>query len=211
MIQLIDPALDAYSEKHSHQPIPLLQELETYTYNHCKWPQMVTGSLQGALLRMLVQLTQAKRILEVGLFTGYSALTMAEVLPEDGTITSCEIDEENAKVARSFIDRSPHGNKINIHMGPALETIAGLEGPYDLIFLDADKENYCHYYDNLLPILRPGGLLVADNVLWSGKVLEPKEETDHAVVAFNDKVSNDPGVEVVLLTIRDGVSLIRKK
>ncbi|MDJ0957868.1 MAG: class I SAM-dependent methyltransferase [Arenicellales bacterium] len=211
MIQLIDPALDAYSEKHSHQPIPLLQELEAYTYKHCKWPQMVTGSVQGALLRMLVQLTHAKRILEVGLFTGYSALTMAEVLPEDGSITSCEIDEGNAAVARSFIDRSPHGHKINICMGPALETIAGLDGQYDLIFLDADKENYCSYYDQLLPILRSGGLLIADNVLWSGRVLEPKEETDHAVVAFNDKVSNDPTVEVVLLTVRDGVSLIRKK
>ena len=211
MIQLIDPALDAYSEKHSHQAIPLLQELEAYTYGHCKWPQMVTGSLQGALLRMLVQLTHAKRILEIGLFTGYSALTMAEVLPQDGTITSCEIDEENANVARSFIDRSPHGNKIDIRMGPALDTIAGLNGPFDLIFLDADKENYCSYYDQLIPILRPGGLLIADNVLWSGRVLEPKEETDHAIVAFNDKVSNDPAVEVVLLTVRDGISLIRKK
>ena len=211
MIQLIDPALDAYAEKHSYQPTPLLRELEAYTYKHCKWPQMVTGSLQGALLRMLVQLTQAKRILEVGLFTGYSALTMAEVLAEGGTITSCELDEENAAVAKSFIDRSPHGNKINICMGPALETIAGLDGPYDLVFLDADKENYCTYYELLLPILRSGGLLIADNVLWSGRVLEPKEETDHAIVAFNDKVCKDSSVEVVLLTVRDGVSLIRKK
>lgn len=211
MIQLIDPALDSYSEKHSYQPTSLLQELEAYTYDHCSLPQMVSGSLQGALLRMLVQLTRAKRVLEIGLFTGYSALTMAEVLPEAGTITSCEIDEGNAAIAQSFFDRSPHGKKISICMGPALETIAGLDGPYDLIFLDADKENYRGYYDQLVPILRSGGLIIADNVLWSGKVLNPKEETDHAIVAFNDKVSKDPAVEVVLLTIRDGVSLIRKK
>jgi caffeoyl-CoA O-methyltransferase len=210
MIQLIDPALDTYSEKHSRQPSPLLKELEAYTYENCDLPQMVTGSLEGALLRMLVQLTGARTILEVGLFTGYSALSMAEVLPRVGTITSCEIDEGNAAIAQSFIDRSPHGGKISIRMGPALNSLAGLKGPFDLAFLDADKENYCHYYDLVLPLLRPGGLLVADNVLWSGKVLDPKDETDHALVAFNDKVSSDPAVEVVLLTVRDGLSLIRK-
>jgi len=210
MIQLIDPALDTYAEKHSRQPAPLLRELEAYTYDNCDLPQMVTGSLEGALLRMLVQLTGARDILEVGLFTGYSALSMAEVLPDGGTITSCEIDEGNAAIAQSFIDRSPHGGKISIRMGPALDSLAHLSGPFDLAFLDADKENYCQYFDLVLPLLRPGGLLVADNVLWSGKVLDPKEVTDHALVAFNDKVSGDPAVEVVLLTVRDGVSLIRK-
>ena len=211
MIQLIDPALDSYAEKHSYQPTSLLQEIEAYTYEHCPDPQMVTGSLQGALLRMLIQLTGAEKVLEVGLFTGYSALTMAEVLPEGGSITSCEIDEQNAAIAQSFFDRSPHGTKINICIGPALETVARLDGPYDLIFLDADKENYSNYYHQLIPVLRSGGLLIADNVLWSGKVLNPEEETDHAVVAFNDTVDKDPAVEVVLLTVRDGVSLIRKR
>ncbi len=211
MIQLIDPALDSYAEKHSYQPSALLQELEAYTYAHCSSPQMVTGSLQGSLLRMLVQLTGARRILEVGLFTGYSALTMAEVLPEDGTIVSCEIDAANADVARSFIERSPFGKKIAIRMGPALETIAELVGPFDLVFLDADKENYCSYYDQIVPKLRSGGLLIADNVLWSGRVLRPTEETDHAIAAFNAKVAQDSTVEAVLLTVRDGVSLIRKR
>ena len=210
MIQLIDPALDTYSERHSRQPSPLLQELEAYTYDNCDLPQMVTGPLEGALLRMLVLLSGARTILEVGLFTGYSALSMAEVLPRGGTITSCEIDNGNAEIAQSFFDRSPHGATISIRMGPALDTLASLSGPFDLAFLDADKENYCQYYDRILPLLRPGGLLVADNVLWSGKVLDPKEETDRALVAFNDKVGSDPAVEVVLLTIRDGVSLIRK-
>lgn len=211
MIQLIDPALDSYSEKHSYQPSALLKELDAYTYAHCALPQMVTGPLEGALLRILVQLIDARRILEVGLFTGYSALTMAEVLPEDGTIVSCEIDADTAQVARSFIDRSPHGKKITIRVGPALQTIDGLAGPFDLVFLDADKENYSNYFDQVLPKLRSGGLLVADNVLWSGNVLDPKEETDHAIVDFNDKVAQDAAVDVAILTVRDGVSLIRKR
>lgn len=210
MIQMIDPGLEKYAEAHSSKPNTLLQELETYTYENCGQPQMVTGSLQGAMLRLLVRLTGARNILEIGLFTGYSALTMAEALPEDGKITSCEIDKKNAAIARSFIERSPHSAKIDIRMGPALQTLANLNGPFDLAFLDADKENYCSYYDIVLPLLRPGGLLVADNVLWSGKVLDPKEETDRAIADFNNKVVADPDVEVVLLTLRDGVSLIQK-
>ena len=211
MIPIIDPRLEKYAESHSHRHGDLLRELEGYTQEHCKWPQMVTGSLQGALLRMLVQLTAARTILEIGLFTGYSALTMAEVLPDDGRIVSCEIDEGNARVARSFIARSPHAAKIEIRMGPALETLRGLSGPFDLAFLDADKENYTSYYDLVLPMLRSGGLMIADNVLWSGRVLEPAQETDRALVAFNDKAASDPAVEVALLTVRDGVSLIRKR
>lgn len=211
MIQMIDPDLEKYAESHSLQPNDLLQELQRYTYQNCEIPQMVTGSLEGALLRMLVRLTGAARILEIGLFTGYSALTMAEVLPEGGSITSCEIDEKNAAIARSFIERSLHREKIVIRLGQALDTLASLNGPFDLAFLDADKENYSAYYDLTLPLLRPGGLLVADNVLWSGKVLDPTEETDHALVEFNRRVVEDPAVEVVLLPVRDGVSLIRKR
>lgn len=210
MIQMIDPALEKYAEAHSGKPNLLLQELEAHTYENCEQPQMVTGALQGALLRLLVRLTGARNILEIGLFTGYSALTMAEALPEDGKITSCEIDNNNAAIARSFIERSPHSARIDIRMGPALHTLADLSGPFDLAFLDADKENYCNYYDLILPLLRPGGLLVADNVLWSGKVLDPREDTDHAIAEFNDKVVADSAVEVVLLTLRDGVSLIQK-
>jgi len=211
MIQIIDPELEKYAESHSHKHDALLQELQDYTYQNCKWPQMVTGSLQGALLRMLVQLTGAKDILEIGLFTGYSALTMADMLPEGGRITSCEVDKNNAAVARSFIERSPHADRIDIRLGPALETLRGLDGPFDLVFLDADKENYSSYYDAVLPLLKPGGLLVADNVLWSGKVLNPSEASDLALVEFNAKVAGDPAVEVVVLTVRDGVSLIRKR
>lgn len=210
MIPLIDPELEKYAEAHSHRHNDLLQELERYTYENCKSPQMVTGSLVGALLRMLVQLTGAKRVLEIGLFTGYSAMSMAEVLPDGGKITSCELDENNAAIARSFIERTQFAEKIEIRLGPALETLAGLGGPFDLAFLDADKENYCGYYDLVMPLLRSGGLFVADNVLWSGRVLDPSEATDHALVEFNERVALDPAVEVLLLPLRDGVSLIRK-
>ena len=211
MLSLVDPELETYAAQHSFSPSELLSELETYTYANCSDAQMVTGPLQGALLRMLVNLTNARRILEIGLFTGYSALTMAEVLPPDGAITSCELDEDNARIAQSFFDRSPHGGKVSIRMGAALQTLAEITGPFDLAYLDADKENYCNYYDLVLPLLKSGGLLVADNVLWSGKVLKPEQETDHALVAFNRKAATDPAVEVVLLTVRDGISVIRKK
>lgn len=211
MISLVDPELEAYAARHSLPPSALLRELETYTYANCSDPQMVTGSLQGALLRMLVNLTNARRILEIGLFTGYSALTMAEALPADGAITSCELDPSNTRIARTFLDRSPHGDKVSIRTGAAMQTLAELEGPFDLAYLDADKENYCNYYQMILPLLKPGGLMVADNVLWSGNVLKPEQETDHALVAFNQKAATDPAVEVALLTVRDGISIIRKK
>lgn len=210
MIQLIAPELDTYAAEHSSQPSALLRELEEYTHANCALPQMVTGALQGALLRMLVKLTNADRILEIGLFTGYSALTMAEAMGRNGRVVSCEVDEDNAAIAQRYFARSPYGGKIEVKLGPALDTLKNLQGPFDLAFLDADKENYCAYYDLLLPLLKPGGIIAADNVLWSGKVLEPRNAADRAIVAFNDKVARDPAVEVVLLTVRDGVSLIRK-
>jgi caffeoyl-CoA O-methyltransferase len=210
MKRLIDPALDDYATHHSIPPSALAQELESYTYQHCRYPQMVTGALEGALLKMLIRLTGAKRVIEIGLFTGYSALAMAETLPDDGRIVSCEINKESATIAKSFFERSPHGHKIEIKIGPALDTLTQLEAPIDLVFLDADKENYVKYYDAVLPKLRNGGLLVADNVLWSGRVLQPEQETDRAIVAFNDRVQKDERVENVLLTVRDGVMVVRK-
>src|SRR3990172_4434915 len=174
-------------------------------------PQMLTGPLEGAFLATLVRLTRARRVIEIGLFTGYSALSMAEALPDDGRIVSCEISADNAAIARRFFERSAHGGKIEIRMGPALETLKSLEESFDLAFVDADKENYIAYFEALMPKLAPGGLIVADNVLWSGTVLDPKEASDRAIVAFNDHVARDPRVEVVMLPLRDGVSLIRKK
>jgi caffeoyl-CoA O-methyltransferase len=151
--------------------------------------------------------------LEVGLFTGYSALTMAEVLPHNGELISCEMNTESAQIAQSFFDRSPYGHKISVRLGSALDTIKTLDPmtPFDLVFIDADKENYSAYYEATLPLLNTGGLMLADNTLWSGNVLRPQAQSDRALVAFNDRVQHDDRVENVLLTVRDGLTLIRKK
>jgi caffeoyl-CoA O-methyltransferase len=212
MKAIVPKPIEDYAVKHSTAPTPLLMELEQLTQAQCANPQMLVGRLEGAFLRMLIGLTGARRILEIGLFTGYSALTMAEALPADGEIISCEIDTETAEIAQSFFDRSPHGHKITIRLAPALDTLNSLptDQQFDLVFLDADKESYSDYFEAVLPRLRLGGLLVADNTLWSGNVLAPKRETDYAVVAFNKRVQNDPRVENVLLTVRDGVMLARK-
>lgn len=209
---LIDAALAAYAAEHSTQPGALMNEVERYTHTEADVadPNMVTGGLEAALLKLLVRLIGARRILEIGSFTGYSAIAMAEALEDDGKIISCEISEKHAEIAQSFIRRSPDAQKIEVRLGPAVETIPTLDGPFDLVFLDADKDNYCRYYELILPRLRTGGLIVADNVLWSGKVLNPTEKSDHSIVAFNQMVQSDPRVENVLLTVRDGVTLIRK-
>jgi caffeoyl-CoA O-methyltransferase len=211
MKPIVSRAIEVYAGAHSTAPSALLDELETYTRERCDNAQMLVGRLEGALIRLLVGLTGARRVLEIGLFTGYSALTMAEALPDDGQVVSCEIKEPNAAVAREFIARSPHGHKIEIRLGPALDTLGTLQGEFDLVFMDADKESYTRYYEAVLPMLRAGGLIVADNVLWSGRVLAPEKPTDHALVEFNARVREDPRVEVALLTVRDGVSLIRKR
>ncbi|MBI5613067.1 MAG: class I SAM-dependent methyltransferase [Gammaproteobacteria bacterium] len=212
MLPILPQPFEDYCAAHSSAPSPLLDELERHTRTHCALSQMLVGPLEGAFLKMLVRLTGARRILEIGLFTGYSALTMAEALPEDGALISCDIDAANAAIAQAFFDRSPHGRKITIRLGVALDTLSTLpaERVFDMVFLDADKENYINYYEAVLPRLKPGGLIVADNVLWSGKVLNPIEKSDHAIVAFNAHVRADPRVEKVMLGVRDGVLLIRK-
>jgi len=184
---------------------------ETYTRQHCALPQMMVGHLEGNLLAMLIKLTGARRVLEIGLFTGYSAIAMAEALPEEGELVSCEIDPKHARIAQGFIDKSPHRDKILIKLGPAIDSLKSLTGPFDMVFIDADKENYGDYYEAVLGLLRPGGLMVADNVLWSGAVLDPQQESDRALVNFNARVLEDHRVEQVMLTVRDGILLIRKK
>ena len=208
---IVPPELEDYARAHSDPASPLLEELKAETWAQLASPGMQVGPVEGALLRMLVRLVGARRVLEVGMFSGYSGLCMAEGLPDDGELVTCDVDPGAEAVARRFFARSPHGKKIRIAMGPALQTMAALTGPFDLVFLDADKENYPAYYERALELLRPGGLLVADNTLWSGKVLAPKEETDRAICAFNDRVAADPRVERVLLTVRDGVMLARKR
>jgi caffeoyl-CoA O-methyltransferase len=212
MQPILAAPLEAYCLAHTSSAGPLLDELAAYTRAHCRQPQMLTGPVEGTLLRLLVQITRAARVLEIGTYTGYSALSMAAGLPDDGRLVTCDIDAETTAIARSFWARSRHGHKIESRLGPALATLAALPdaAPFDFAFIDADKENYVGYYEALLPRLKPGGLIAADNCLWSGRVLDPKQESDRAIVAFNAHVARDPRVEQVLLSIRDGVLLIRK-
>lgn len=211
MTFILPESIERYCASHSAPASALADKLEEYTRQNRAAAQMLTGAWEGALLRMLVQVTGARRALEIGTFTGYSALAIAEGLSPGGTLITCEIDSKNADTARDFLDRTPHGRKVTIRLGPALETLESLAPPFDFVFLDADKENYSNYFEECLRLLRPGGLIAADNVLWSGRVLDPKEVTDHAIVAFNDKVATDARVECVMLPIRDGVTLIRKR
>ena len=210
MLTVIPNEIAAYCTEHSSPASAHAKNIEHATHTGVKMAQQLSGAWEGALLKLLVGAIDARRILEIGLFTGYSALTMAEALPPDGTVISCELDRDTAQTAQQLIHASAHAHKIDIRVGPALETIRTLSGPFDIIFLDADKENYCAYFDAVLPLLRTNGLIIADNVLWSGKVLNPKDNSDHALVAFNATVRHDSRVECAMLPLRDGVSLIRK-
>lgn len=213
MTPIVPAPLEDYCAAHSTPAEPLLDELAAYTRAHCKHPQMLTGPVEGRLLRMLVQLTGARRVLEIGTYTGYSALSMAAGLPDDGELITCDVDPDTSAIAQSFFDRSPHGRKISLRRARALHTLKSLASDqiFDFVFLDADKENYVAYYEATLPHLRPGGLIAADNTLWSGRVLSPSEKSDHAIVAFNAHVAGDARVEQVLLSVRDGLMLIRRR
>src|SRR5439155_6235690 len=162
-------------------------------------PQMLTGPIEGRLLEQLVFVSGARRVLELGTYSGYSSLSMAAALPPDGRIDTCEVDERHARAPRRYIARSPYADRITVHLGPALETIARLEGEFDLVFIDADKPNYLKYYEAVLPRLSPRGLIVADNTLWSGRVVnpEPDDESTQAIAAFNDRVRQDERVVCV--------------
>jgi caffeoyl-CoA O-methyltransferase len=211
-MNLLDPAIDRYTHDHTSPRGPLFDALREVTYATMESPHMQVGRVEGALLALLCRLIGARRVLEIGTFTGFSGLSMAEALPDDGELLTCDIDPVATATARSFFDRSPHGRKIKILLGPALATIAALpDVPFDLAFIDADKEHYTEYYEAILPRLRTGGLIVADNTLWSGKVLDPQAETDHAIVRFNAHVMADPRVENVLLSVRDGMMLAHKR
>jgi len=206
MTDIVDPRLEEYVERLSSAHDGLLVELSEETARELGSEQMLTGPVAGRLLEMLVWFGQPKRVLEIGTFSGHSALSMAAALPDDGRIDTCELDAERAKVAQSYFDRSPHGSKITIHLGPALASIAALDGEFDFVFIDADKEGYVDYYEAVLPRLAPHGLIAADNTLWSGRVLDG----EGPIVRFNDHVAADPRTVQVILSVRDGVTLIRK-
>ena len=208
---LVPEAIEAYATEHSEAVTPLFDALREETFSSMNYPEMQVGRLEGSFLRLLVKLSGARRALEIGMFTGYSGLMIAEGLPEDGTLITCDVDPKAEAIARRAFGKSPVGKKIEIRMGPALETLKTLKGPLDFVFIDADKENYLAYYEGVLPLLRMGGLIVDDNTLWSVKVLAPKCESDHAIVKFNDAVARDARVDKVLLTVRDGMTLAVKR
>lgn len=213
MKPLLAPDIEAYAQHHSQPESPIRRALREATEQTREDAVMVVGPLEGAFLQMVTQLVGARRVLEIGTYTGYSALCFAEALPEDGTVMTCEIDEEVAAMARRYFAQSPAGRKIDIRLGPALETMRALTGPFDVIFIDADKTNYLNYYRHALHLLSPHGVILIDNVLWSGEVLKqpPPDERTAAIQELNRTVASDPRVTAVLVTIRDGLLVVRRK
>ena len=199
-------------------PDETLDWLERQTNIHTNFPRMLAGKVQGELLRLLVKISGARQILEIGAFTGYSTICMASALPEGGRIDSLEINDELEDLMREGWRRAGVEDKINLHLGDALRILKAGEGlcadGYDFVFIDANKREYCEYYDLVMPLLGSGGIIVADDVLWDGKVYAESVSRDAqtaGLAAFNDKIANDPRVEVVMLPLRDGLSIIRRK
>lgn len=213
MKALISAEIEAYATAHSMEESEICRALRAETHRHMDSPQMLVGPLEGAFLKLLTRIVGATHVLEIGMFTGYSALCFAEALPEEGTVTTCEIDDASAALARRFFAISPHGQKITVRMGPAIEIMGALESRYDLIFIDADKQNYLNYYRRAKELLTPKGVIVIDNVLWDGNVLlhPPPDDRTAAIQELNRTVASDAEMSAVLLTIRDGVLLIRRR
>ena len=209
---ILPEEIEKYVEVHSTPASSLLNELMEETCKRTEYSNMLSGPVEGRLLQMLIQVGGFKRVLEIGTFTGYSALTMAEALPLDGELVTCEIEEKFAKIALEFFIKSPQGRKIRLVMGPALQALKKYEEAYfDMVFIDADKVSYIRYYEESLRIVRKGGLIVADNALWKGSVLNPDDENSQAIADFNRYVNQDFRVDNCILTVRDGIHLIRKK
>ena len=205
--------IDEYAEEHSTPPDAAMARLADETRETLDVPQMLTGAVEGRFLEMLVFASGARSVLELGTYSGYSALSMAAGLPRDGRIVSCELSEEHAAFARRHFEASPFADRIEVRVGPALETLKTLGGPFDLVFIDADKVNYRHYYEAVLPKLAERGLIVVDNTLWSGRVLDAGDDSEatRAIREFNDHVRADERVVSVLLTVRDGITLVRRR
>lgn len=203
---------EEYASDHTTPLSALLEEVEYFTLTSTPYPNMLTGRVEGRLLKLAVQLSGAQRIVEIGTFTGYSALAMAEGLTEGGQILTIENNPDHAKIAQEFFDRSPSGFKIILRMGAALEILKTLpDANTDLVFIDADKQNYSAYYRESMRIVRNGGLILADNALWYGRIFDPKDDESRAMADFNELVKADNRAEKLFLTIRDGIYLIRKR
>jgi caffeoyl-CoA O-methyltransferase len=204
--------LDQYCLELSHGPSESLQSLASYTQQNVPGSMMLVGPLVGGFLQLLVKAIQAKRVLELGCYTGYSALCMAEALPRDGELITIDIDVSNAEVAKSHWCKNPHGKKIEMKIGSGLDVIPTLKAPFDLVFIDADKKNYARYFDLCFPLVRSGGLIVSDNCLQGGDVLHHPPSTENAVAIhdYNLKLKNRQDCTVMLLPLRDGISIALK-
>jgi caffeoyl-CoA O-methyltransferase len=209
---IVNEAVERYAAENSTPDPEFFRRLEEETRATTTAPQMMVGPLEGPFLGWLVWLSKPRRVLEIGTFTGYSSIAMALNLPEGGRIVSLDVNEETTAVARRYAEEAGVLDRIDYRVGPALEELDRLDGPWDLVFIDADKPNYANYYEAVLPKLSADGFLVADNVLWSGRVVEEDvDENTRAIKAFNDHVAADARVECLMLTVRDGMTLIRRR
>jgi predicted O-methyltransferase YrrM len=211
-MHFISQELEDYIEQHSQNEPELLVQLNRETYQKVLQPRMLSGHFQGRVLSMLSKLIRPATILEIGTYTGYSALCLCEGLQENGVLHTIDIKEELVDFQRKYFDKSPWGNQIIQHLGDALDSIPNLDLKFDLVFIDADKENYINYFHLIVPMMNKGGIILSDNVLWSGKVLEEVKENDlttKILLEYNQLLKNDPRVETVLLPIRDGLTVSR--
>ena len=211
-MHFISPELEDYIEQHSEKEPELLAALNKETYQKILLPRMLSGHFQGRVLSMLSKLIRPVNILEIGTFTGYAALCLCEGMQQNGQLHTIDIKEELVDFQRKYFDKSPWGNQITQHLGEAIAIIPTLEIKFDLVFIDADKENYLNYFELILPKLNQGGIILSDNVLWSGKVLEPLQKNDNStkvLLEYNKILRKDPRVETVLLPIRDGLTVSR--
>jgi len=204
-------ALEEYAVAHSTPPRELFERLGAETHETQNAPQMMVGALEGAFLSFVVAMKQPRLALEIGTFTGWSGIAMASALPEGAKLISCDVNGETTAIARRYAEEAGVADRIQYLLGPATKTLASIEGPFDLVFIDADKPGYIDYYEAVLPKLADGGVILADNTLASGNAIAPNGEMSEAIARFNDHVSADDRVECVLLTIRDGITLIRKR
>jgi len=213
-MDFLQKELQAYIENHTEKEPEILKMLNRETYAKILMPRMLSGHLQGRVLSMLSKMIKPKRILEIGTFTGYSAICLAEGFEKEGAIITIDVNEELEDMARSYFKRAGLEKIIDYRIGNAMEIIPDLKGDFDLIFIDADKENYCNYFDLVIGMMKPGAFLIADNVLWSGKVLDEEEinknKDTKGIITFNKKIQDDERVENVLFPIRDGLMIIRK-
>lgn len=213
-MEFIDEDLLRYSEDHTSPESELLHKINRQTHLSVLKPRMLSGHQQGRLLSMFSRMMQPRQVLEIGTYTGYSALCMAEGLHPEGVLHTVDKNEELEDRVRGYFDASPWGNQMKLYVGNAMEIVPTIQATFDLVFIDADKINYTHYYDMVIDKVRPGGYIIADNVLWSGKVLEKYrkklDEDTKAVIDFNLKVHHDPRVENILLPVRDGLMVARK-